>query len=165
MKSFVAMIRSALASLRRIVWKVVEVGGKAILTLVPGPAAAEPAPDFSDLAQVDDGPSPSARQSDRYERIRELARQIDVAPPAAIQAVGVATATWLAAMSPTMIAKVLVATDAELADHINGHRTIRGLLYYDKNSGSDYVRVTQRPSQSRTIDGMVHDAQGLSLAF
>lgn len=154
MRGLRAMIRAALASLRTMIWKMVEVGGKVVLALVPGPpaAATHAVESAEDLAAVPELAA-SPMTGNRYERIRQLAAQIDVAPPAAIQAVGVPTAAWLAAMSPLMIAKVLCSSDQELADHLAGRKTIRGLLEYDQNTVTDYVRrTTQRPAETRTVD-------------
>lgn len=154
MRGLRAMIRDALASLKTMVWKMVEVGGRMILALVPSsPAPAVPEVESAeDLAAVPElVASPAA--GNRYERIRQLAGQIDVAPADAIAAVGVPTASWLAAMSPLMISKVLCASDQELADHLASRKMIRGLLEYDQNTVADYVRrTTRRPAESRTVD-------------
>ena len=165
MRSFSRMLRQARASLRTMVWRVIEIAGKVVMTLVPGPStAASPVESAEDLAGVPDM-APARSSGGRYEHIRALARQIDFAPADAIMAVGAPTASWLAAMPKVMIAKVLLATDEQIAEHMAGRRTIRGLLAYDPDTIKDYVRVTSRPAESRTLDLDRDDEAGLALAF
>jgi len=153
-----AVLRAALAAIKTMAWRVIEVGGRAVLALVSVPTSgdAHPVECSEDLA-AGTALSATSTAANPYELIRQLAGQIDVAPVDAIEKVGVPAARWIGAMSPVMIAKVLLATDQELADHIAGRRTIHGLLQYDAIAVADYVRATtsSRPKQSPTLNNMV----------
>lgn len=139
MKGFFAMLRAAMRSIRRMVYVTIEVAGRMISVLRPDPAYVAEEPVSADAgyeqamqSQVPAGPSDASR----YDRIRELATDLARNPnmdPTEILARGVGplTAAWLSSMQPTMLVRVALANDQQLADCINGKRPIRGVFEYD----------------------------------
>lgn len=146
MRDFVRAIRAALRALKTWVWRVVDGALQLVQTGPPGGEFAEAAAEGVDAGQA----NPDDRAA-KLQRIRslalELVRNPDVPPAELMRGIGPVTASWLAAMSDKMLLRIVTAKDDELADHLTGRRSIRGVLVHEGATIADYNRVIAQDNE------------------
>lgn len=151
MRDFVRAIRAALRSLRTWVWRVVDGALQLVQTDSPG-GVSEPGYDV----RGDQATAEADGRGARLARIRQLAMELvhnlDAPPADLMRGIGPVTAAWLATMSNPMLLRVATANDHELADHLSGKRSIRGVLAHDPGTIEDYRRVLAQPAQSHEYE-------------
>lgn len=141
MKRLIAAIGAMLGALRTVTewcWKT----GKMVTRTVLAPFAGGGAPAG---AMADDEPTvpPAVQEAAELDGIRRLAGAMaaDRVSEEDLEPVADARIEWLAAMDRPMLARVLCASDQALKDHLQGKRTIRGVLAADPDSVAEYRRA------------------------
>ncbi|WP_157959916.1 hypothetical protein [Devosia submarina] len=149
MKRVLAMVAKVLAAIPVFVlaWSVDL--GRFILKCMPGYRPTDPSELVEQYAEAVEQAQVTPAADQRLEHVRQIAGQLaagqmpsedlsDGLSPQAVQ--------WLGVMSPEMLAMVAKAKPEELRQHMKGHRTIRGLLAYDRESVEAYAAaVAQEP--------------------
>jgi hypothetical protein len=138
-RDFVRAVRAALRAMRAWVWRVAD-GVLQLVQTEPTGGFTEPEP-----AEANAGQAETDDLCDRLERIRalalELVRNPDVPPAEMMRGIGPVTGAWLATMSNPMLLRIATSSDDELADHVAGRRSIRGVLAHEASTIDDYRRV------------------------
>jgi hypothetical protein len=164
MRAFFAMLAAAMAAAMTCFRWVRDASGRLIMTMVGGSPmlAAMPAMGEDEPAQVDQG----------YGQLRAAAEAMSrgaVPSPEAFDALGHDNVRWLAAMEPTMLRKVVEASDEDLGRHMRGIKSIRGLLAYDRDSVDAYIearmleREAARDRGRRNDEGYEPDAPAYAM--
>lgn len=148
LRAIMSAIRSAMRRLAKLVWVTVEVGGRLVSMLRIEPEFEH---DVADVGQAQPAPAntqaqvPAASDLDRVRDLAtSLARRPDMPASEIVQA-GVApvTAAWLSGMSPTMLVRVALASDGDLADAIAGRRNLRGVYPHNEMRPGDARRAIE----------------------
>lgn len=149
MTSILKAIRNILRAMKRatggLIRKTVEIGGKLVSVLVPGPVAAAEQ-DYADYEV------PEVAQSLKegyevehaiYDAAVELLGGGELKPETA-ERITADQLKWLSAMPDEMLRKVLCSQPYAVRDHLKGERSIRGVLRFERAAIDEYIEAMAR---------------------
>jgi len=146
MGALMKAVRAVLAAMAALVWVVVRIGDRLISML-----QRQPIPMIDELEPAMPTEVDQARAAGEEAAVRNLAAIVlrgGTPGPEHFAAAGEKASEWLSVMDNRMLKLVVMATNAELHDHMKGRRGIRGLLYFDEETVNEF-RIAELRQEAR----------------